>query len=178
MISTNISTPTLQLGAKGAAVKDLQELLLERVSVGGLIADGNFGQITQLAVNVFQHRNFLEQDGIVGPQTWRVLLKGGTQHLTVLRRGDRGPLVKRLQEALHLGSKTGPANEIQAIFGTRGYYFGPVDGDFGPATEQAVKAFQQKPGFGQPLSPIDGIVGPKTWEALISLVARISHHFL
>lgn len=178
MISTNISTPTLQLGAKGSAVKDLQELLLERVSVGGLIADGDFGQITQLAVNVFQHRNFLEQDGIVGPSTWRVLLKGGTQHLTVLRRGDRGPLVKRLQQAMYLGSKTGLANETQNLLGTRGYYFGTIDGDFGPATEQAVKAFQKKPALGQPLSPIDGIVGPQTWNALMSLVARISHQFL
>ena len=178
MTSTNISTPTLQLGAKGSAVKDLQELLLQRVGVGGLSADGDFGQITDLAVRVFQDRNFLEDDGIVGPSTWRVLLKGGTQHLPVLRRGDRGPLVKRLQQAMHLGSKTGPANDIQSIIGSRGYYFGVIDSDFGPATEQAVKAFQQKPPLGPSISPIDGIVGPQTWDALMSLVARVSHHFL
>ena len=94
MVSTSISTPTIQIGAKGSAVKDLQELLLQRVGVGGLSADGDFGQITELAVKVFQNRNFLEDDGIVGPLTWRVLLDGGTQHLPLLRRGDRGALVE------------------------------------------------------------------------------------
>lgn len=178
MVSTNISTPTLQIGAKGSAVKDLQELLLKQVSIRGLSADGDFGQITELAVHVFQNRNFLESDGIAGPETWRVLLNGGTQHLPVLRRGDRGALVKRLQQAMYLGSKTGPANETQSTLGTRGYYFGALDGDFGPATEQAVKAFQQKPPFGRSLSPVDGIVGPQTWDVLTSLAARVSHHFL
>ena len=56
-----------------------------------------------------------------------------------LRRGASGELVK----------------EVQAKVGAT------VDGDFGPKTEAAVRAFQRARG----LVP-DGIVGPKTWAAL------------
>jgi hypothetical protein len=38
---------------------------------------------------------------------------------------------------------------------------GPSDGDFGPKTEAAVRAFQQKEGI-----DVDGIVGPDTWKHL------------
>jgi peptidoglycan hydrolase-like protein with peptidoglycan-binding domain len=37
-----------------------------------------------------------------------------------------------------------------------------VDGSFGPATEHAVKSFQE----GSPGLTVDGIVGPATWSAL------------
>lgn len=179
MVATNVTAPVLQRGASGAAVKDLQELLIDRVSVNGLTVDGHFGQITELAVKVFQQRNFLESDGIVGSVTWLVLMQPRAQHLPVLRRGDRGIVVERLQRALHLGSASGALNEIQSIAGTRGYYFGQFDGDFGPATERAVKAFQQNPPFGwPPLSAVDGIVGSDTWGLLMATISRISHHFL
>ena len=56
-----------------------------------------------------------------------------------LRRGASGELVE----------------EVQAKIGTT------VEGDFGPKTEAAVRAFQRARG----LVP-DGIVGPKTWAAL------------
>jgi peptidoglycan hydrolase-like protein with peptidoglycan-binding domain len=36
-----------------------------------------------------------------------------------------------------------------------------IDGRFGPATEQAVRSFQQAVGIG-----VDGIVGPQTWARL------------
>ncbi|MEG4641421.1 N-acetylmuramidase domain-containing protein [Paracoccus sp. APAP_BH8] len=57
----------------------------------------------------------------------------------VLRSGDKGAAVKRLQYALGID----------------------VDGKFGPATDKAVREFQQRHGL-----PVDGIVGRRTWEAL------------
>lgn len=64
----------------------------------------------------------------------------------VLRRGDSGEDVKRLQDLLN------------------GYGYNlKVDGIFGTATDHAVRAFQQ----GHFLTS-DGVVGPKTWAALES----------
>ena len=64
----------------------------------------------------------------------------GGRSRTTLRRGDTGPLVTELQQRLGMP-------ESQPIFG--------------PKTEAAVRVFQRQ----RDLVP-DGIVGPKTWQAL------------
>lgn len=63
----------------------------------------------------------------------------------VLKRGDLGEAVKRLQETLK----------------RLGHDPGLVDGIFGVKTEMAVRAFQNDAKI-----TVDGIVGPKTWAAL------------
>ena len=68
-----------------------------------------------------------------------------------LRRGDKGPYVVEMQTELHrLDYGLGPCG---------------IDGDFGRATEAAVKSFQ----YDKRLT-IDGICGPKTWAALDAAV--------
>lgn len=64
-----------------------------------------------------------------------------------LRQGDRGAAVRELQ------------NELRKD----GFNPGPVDGIFGAKTTAAVRAFQAKKGL-----VVDGIVGPKTWAALLN----------
>lgn len=59
--------------------------------------------------------------------------------------GASGDAVRRAQRALRRTPNTGLV----------------VDGVFGPATEKAVKEFQQGEGLA-----VDGIVGPATWHAL------------
>lgn len=73
--------------------------------------------------------------------------KTDTQTLPTLRKGDKGDSVKYLQTLLL----------------ERGYDLGKwgADGDFGNATEKAVKAFQKAAGLTQ-----DGICGEKTWAAI------------
>jgi len=63
----------------------------------------------------------------------------------VLRRGDKGSLVKDLQQMIK-----------QA-----GFDPGPIDGVFGAKTEAAVRAAQKAYGL-----VVDGIAGPKTYAAL------------
>ncbi len=68
-------------------------------------------------------------------------------------------------ETLALGS-TGPnVKLIQSLLNRIGYNAGPVDGGFGPQTQQAVIAFQRNNG----LVP-DGIVGPATWSVFERLI--------
>ena len=66
-----------------------------------------------------------------------------------LRRGDKGAYVTLAQTELK----------------NKGYDLGScgVDGDFGRATEAAVKQFQKDNGL-----QADGVIGPKTWEKLDS----------
>ncbi|HNU93794.1 MAG TPA: peptidoglycan-binding protein [Bacillota bacterium] len=65
----------------------------------------------------------------------------------VLRQGDRGESVCELQEYLAIA----------------GYMDSAADGVFGSVTQQAVVAFQKLAGLAS-----DGIVGRKTWDALLS----------
>lgn len=65
---------TVKRGAKGNITRLIQERLN---SVGfSLSTDGIFGGNTENAVKVFQKNRGLEQDGIVGRNTWNWLLKG------------------------------------------------------------------------------------------------------
>ena len=63
--------------------------------------------------------------------------------------------------ALKRGSTGDEVSAVQRRLKQWGYYTGAVDGVFGPATEKAVKWFQQKNGL-----TADGIVGAKTAAAL------------
>ena len=67
-------------------------------------------------------------------------------NLPVLKNGSSGAHVKALQMLLNCN----------------GYSCGSVDGDFGPNTENAVKAFQKAKNLSQ-----DGAVGQNTWTAIL-----------
>ena len=63
----------------------------------------------------------------------------------LLQSGDTGDAVRQLQ------------SELSRL----GVFDAPLDGEYGPNTEAAVRLFQQT----QDLTP-DGVVGPQTWQAL------------
>lgn len=65
---------------------------------------------------------------------------------------------------LRKGIKGGDVKVLQAILLARGYNCGDIDGDFGTKTHNMVLAFQGESGL-----TTDGIVGPATWKALVSM---------
>ena len=60
------------------------------------------------------------------------------------------------------GSKGNTVRSAQVLLRYRHGYNIDVDGDFGPATDAAVRAFQRAKGLG-----VDGVVGAKTWAKLV-----------
>lgn len=74
-----------------------------------------------------------------------------------LTRGQRGEDVRLLQNYLNLISDI--YTEIPKI---------AVDGDFGPSTEAAVKAYQQIFGI-----PVTGVVGAGTWDSIANTYSSL-----
>ena len=69
--------PLLRFGDKGECVRSAQLLLIGRgYSCGRCGADGEIGQDTYNAIIAFQRACGLQQDGIIGAQTWARLIGG------------------------------------------------------------------------------------------------------
>ena len=109
------SKPTLRLGSRGEAVKELQrDLVRLGYNIGRTGVDGIFGPNTQGAVIAFQRGHPpLAVDGIVGPQTWAALGRATPP-------GDPQPIPPGHQDPGHLAiaearkwlnNREGPGNQ-------------------------------------------------------------------
>jgi peptidoglycan hydrolase-like protein with peptidoglycan-binding domain len=140
--------PLVRQGDEGHPVPSLQYLL--RARGHNVTVDGIFGPRTDEAVRAFQRERGLTVDGVVGPNTWRALI-------IQVQLGSQGDAVRAVQEEFQFRNLSGdPSKGLQ------------VDGIFGPKTDAAVRGFQQAIAQDVPSMAIDGIVGPMTWQALIS----------
>lgn len=139
----------IKKGSEGEGVKWIQWHLNKHGY--DLEIDGDFGALTDKAVRDFQGKSNLTVDGIVGKntreklKTLAIVKSNPYSEPTVnVRKGANGDNVKWIQWELV----------------ERGYEL-EIDGDFGPATDNAVRDFQNKCNI-----TVDGIVGEKTREML------------
>ncbi len=135
--------PLTKKGANAHPVRTLQHLL--RAQKQTVAVDGIFGAKTEAAVKAFQKAKKLSVDGQVGPKTWAAII------ITV-KKGSKGDAVRGVQEEFQFRNLSDDPSNAPAI-----------DGDFGPKTDAAVRAFQDALDI-----DVDGIVGPITWRALVS----------
>ena len=141
------SGPRLALGAHGQDVQRAQTIFVMMKALGSNQIDGRFGPITQTAVKDFQQGEGLAADGVIGDATWAKM--PADPDTPVLKRGSTGGAVSGLQKGLLKFGGAGTATDP-----------GAADGNFGPRTEAAVKAYQAQHALQN-----DGIVGPRTWGA-------------
>ena len=156
----------LRFGDTGSSVQNLQFYLKTIAAFNpflpDLAIDGFFGKGTENAVRAFQRTYGLEQDGIVGENTWNRIVsvyldvtEGGTLTIQaypgrLLRYGSSGDQV--LYEQMLL-------NRIRPVFVTVGKL--EEDGIFGSRMRNSVREFQRLFGYRD-----DGIIGRDTWNGL------------
>ena len=138
--------PVVQNGSQGHPIRTLQLLL--RAHGHNLTVDGMFGPATEAAVKAFQTSKGMTADGIMSAQTWSTLT-------IQVKKGSSGDAVRGVQE------------EFQFRAGEPGKGL-KVDGIFGPQTDSTVRGFQHALSLDVPSVVVDGIVGPLTWQALVS----------
>lgn len=164
----------LQEGSRGSEVRAIQYYLnfiaFFNDSLPEITVDGIFGRGTRNAVLAFQRYYGLNQDGIVGRDTWnriQTVYQSILNNLPkeyqsyssliypgyVLSSGSTGRVVEQLQSYLRVIGQNN--NSVPVI---------SVDGSFGNATRNAVRAVQRLYGIEQ-----TGIVGPTTWNAITEL---------
>jgi hypothetical protein len=110
----------LRRGDTGPWVSHLQlrlRLLFADADDGGEV-DGIFGPGTEAAVTMFQQRNDLVPDGIVGPATWAVLLAEPRRELSILGNGGIATVGRETTAAVTLellGSLLGPPDRNEPV---------------------------------------------------------------
>ena len=149
----------------------VQEYLIKLGYLTG-VADGVYGAETEDAVILFQQRNGLEDDGVVGSATLRKLSSSQRQE-GAARLGDRDAGAGRVCDAAR--GRLGHAGVMicRSAFMSLGYYEGRIDGRFGAGTTQAVVDFQRRTAWTN-----DGIAGRATQNLLFSSDAKFNPNLM
>lgn len=167
----------LQVGVANEDVRTIQKQLNRIARNYPLIptipeTNGNYGVTTQNAVRAFQEIFDLNPDGIVGYSTWYAIKRIYNAVKKLSELYSEGITITEAQrlypEQLQSGAVNIYVRIIQYYLDFIAYFnqYLPrinADGIFGPATVEAVEAFQRQAGL-----PVTGIVDRITWNAIVN----------
>ncbi|ABX42255.1 peptidoglycan-binding protein [Lachnoclostridium phytofermentans] len=140
------------IGVRHSTVMEIQQRLMDLGFMEDAEPTDYYGSITAEAVKMFQRQSDLKQDGILGPDTFEMLLSDNAKHYAA-KLGMDGADIKRIQQRLYEMGYLATADM--------------VTGHFGDVTESAVKKMQENNGLG-----VDGKVGKMTVDLLYSEEAK------
>ena len=157
-VTAPANTFTLEKGMKGEEVLTAQKRLAQLGYYLGEL-NGEFNDSMVYAVKLMQQKNEITVDGKIGYNTRMLMYSSSVipadypdYNIGTMSIGMTGENVKELQR------------QLRNTF----YYSGTIDGIFGTAVQNAVKAFQASAGLS-----VDGKVGPRTFDALYNRTADI-----
>lgn len=145
-----VTDSILKRGDSGSRVVALQKAL-------GVAADGEFGTATHKAVRAFQRANGLAIDGVVGAMTAAKLGLGSSTTKASSSTGTKGAKSRTTKASAATDPDLSAAtiSAIQAKLGVG------ADGEWGPQTRKALRAYQRSNGL-----TIDGVPGPATLASM------------
>ena len=149
---------TLRRKDKGAAVREVQQLLADQGYLKKKDVDGSFGSGMEKAIKKFQKDQGLTPDGVAWPETIEALRHdfGAWETVTELSRYADGENVRvctkcgyeeheyiKAEPSLWRGDKGKAVRGVQEILTAMGYNCGKIDGSFGGKLESAWEAFAE-----------------------------------
>ena len=141
---------------KSPLVRELQIRLRHAKFLAMHDADDTYNQLTREGVRKFQKEHSLPVTGIVNQATWDKLLPQSHQPTAAeLNNSDVGAWFTS-------PTQSGYIMELQHRLRQAKHYSGAVDGQFSPATAQAVASYRQSVGL-----PASEVMDERTWARLI-----------
>lgn len=168
--------PMLTLGSNGEAVQNLQRRLRE-LGFSTVGVDGDYGEGTQNAVeNLQNYMRGIEEEELKAQDDALAADADMSVQLTVEVNGIADPLLQEafysasfraIPETLESGATGDDVIRLQRRLSGLEYFFGSLDGQYGAATETAVRSLQKCNGITQ-----SGIADRQTLECLFSSEAK------
>lgn len=131
-----LNLPVIRLGSEGAYVSAWQSFL-KNEGYAIEVVDGDFGKLTDKATRIYQQKNNLDADGVVGNGTYTQAAKQGFIEKAII---EKIPNFQGNQLLNYLGFREAEVKNLQASLNQVAQLNPPlvVDGDFGPRSSKGL----------------------------------------